>query len=55
MEMCIELVEQYGVLIVPGEVFGHKGYLRVGFGNNTEDIKQGLDQLTAYFKSKKLL
>ncbi|RCK66179.1 Capreomycidine synthase [Candida viswanathii] len=55
MEMCVELVEKYGTLIVPGEVFSHKGYLRVGFGNSTEDIEQGLVQLTAYFKSKKLL
>ncbi|RCK62772.1 Capreomycidine synthase [Candida viswanathii] len=55
MEMCVELVEKFGTLIVPGEVFNHKGYLRVGFGNSTEDIEQGLVQLTAYFKSKKLL
>lgn len=54
MEMCIELVEQYGVLIVPGEVFDNKGYLRVGFGNSTNDIMKGLDQLSSYFKTKKL-
>ncbi|EMG45963.1 aspC Aspartate aminotransferase [Candida maltosa Xu316] len=51
MKMCVDLVEQYKTLIVPGEVFGRRGYLRIGFGNNTEDIEKGLEQLTKYFVS----
>ncbi|RLV90872.1 Capreomycidine synthase [Spathaspora sp. JA1] len=53
MKMCEELANEFKTLIVPGEVFGNrKGYLRVGFGNSTENIKQGLEQLTKYFKMK---
>ena len=53
MEMCVELVEKYKILVVPGEVFDNrKGYLRIGFGNSTQDIKQGLIRLSEYFKSK---
>ncbi|KAG7662032.1 uncharacterized protein J8A68_004420 [[Candida] subhashii] len=52
-EMCVELVEKYKTLIVPGEVFDNrKGYLRVGFGNKTEDIVDGLKRLTLYLKDK---
>ncbi|EGW34604.1 uncharacterized protein SPAPADRAFT_60036 [Spathaspora passalidarum NRRL Y-27907] len=52
MKMCVELVEQFETLVVPGEVFDNKrGYIRVGFGNSSDDIKQGLGQLTKYFKS----
>ena len=53
MDMCVELVEKYKTLIVPGEVFDNKkGYLRIGFGNSTQDIKQGLARLSEYFESK---
>lgn len=43
MAMAVELAEKHGVLVVPGEVFGKPGWLRIGFGNNAEGLSKGLD------------
>ncbi|GEQ66989.1 hypothetical protein JCM33374_g652 [Metschnikowia sp. JCM 33374] len=42
MEFAEKLIEKYGALVVPGEVFGMEGWLRIGFGNSTDDISGGL-------------
>jgi len=42
----LELVErlrmEHGVLVVPGEHFEMDGFLRIGFGNETKDLREGL-------------
>lgn len=44
--LAVDLAENYKTLVVPSEQFcGRKGYLRVGFGNSTEDLKGGLKVL----------
>ena len=45
-----ELRSNHDVLIVPGEHFGMKGYVRVGFGNSIEKLRNGLDALGAGFR-----
>ncbi|OBA22450.1 PLP-dependent transferase [Metschnikowia bicuspidata var. bicuspidata NRRL YB-4993] len=42
MEFAEKLIEKHGTLVVPGEVFGMPGWLRLGFGNSTHDISEGL-------------
>jgi aspartate/methionine/tyrosine aminotransferase len=39
------LREQKSVLIVPGDHFGMDGYLRIGFGDKTAYLRQGLTRL----------
>jgi hypothetical protein len=39
------LREQKSVLIVPGDHFGMDGYLRIGFGDKTTYLRQGLTRL----------
>lgn len=43
--MCIELVNQHNCLLVPGEVFGHPGYCRIGVGNSSHDLQHGLQKV----------
>jgi aspartate/methionine/tyrosine aminotransferase len=33
------------VLIVPGDHFGMDGYLRIGYGDETEYLREGLTRL----------
>lgn len=47
-EFCTRLVEDYGVLLVPGECFGMPGRFRIGFGGDTETFKSGLDLMSQY-------
>jgi len=41
-ELCKRLMREKDVLLVPGTCFGMDGFLRIGFGNNTEVLKEGL-------------
>ena len=44
-ELVVRLRDEQSVLIVPGDHFGMDGYLRVGFGNEPEDLRDGLARI----------
>jgi aspartate/methionine/tyrosine aminotransferase len=44
-KLVTRLRDEKSVLIVPGDHFGMDGYLRLGFGEQPEYLKQGLDRL----------
>jgi hypothetical protein len=44
-ELVVRLRDEQSVLIVPGDHFGMDGYLRVGFGNEPEDLRAGLARI----------
>jgi aspartate/methionine/tyrosine aminotransferase len=46
-ELVTRLRQEKSVLIVPGDHFGMDGYLRLGFGEHVEYLKQGLERLHA--------
>ncbi|KAF2132377.1 PLP-dependent transferase [Dothidotthia symphoricarpi CBS 119687] len=53
VDFCKKLLEKTGVLFTPGsECFGSewKGYVRVGFVNQTEIVKQGLEETTKFVR-----
>ncbi|KAF2868004.1 pyridoxal phosphate-dependent transferase [Massariosphaeria phaeospora] len=53
VDFCKKLLEKTGVLFVPGsECFGEEfvGYVRIGFVNHTEVVKQGLDKATQFVR-----
>lgn len=47
-ELCTDLLEKTGVILVPGKAFDMEGYVRLGYGNNTEVLIQGLDRFKKY-------
>ncbi|KAH8714808.1 pyridoxal phosphate-dependent transferase [Phaeosphaeriaceae sp. PMI808] len=52
VDFCTKLLEKTGVLFTPGTCFGDdwKGYVRIGFVNNTEIIEQGLNEATKFIR-----
>jgi aspartate/methionine/tyrosine aminotransferase len=50
-ELVVRLRDERGVLIVPGDHFGMDGFLRIGFGNEPDDLAAGLDRIGALFQS----
>jgi len=44
-DLVTRLREQKSVLIVPGDHFGMDGYLRIGFGDDVEYLRNGLNRL----------
>ena len=49
-EFCIDLVQKTGVMLTPGDAFDMEGYARIGFANELETIKVGLQALSAYLQ-----
>ncbi len=47
LELVLRLRDEQSVLIVPGDHFGMDGFLRVGFGNEPEDLRGGLARIDA--------
>lgn len=53
VDFCKKLLEKTGVLFVPGsEAFGSewKGYVRVGFVNQTSVVKEGLEEASRFVR-----
>lgn len=47
-ELCAKLQNDTGVMILPGETMELDGYLRIGFGNNFEQLKSALEIFSAW-------
>jgi capreomycidine synthase len=43
---CHRLAREYRVLLVPGNCFGHPGFVRLGFGGSTPKFEEGLSRLS---------
>lgn len=57
VNFCEELIEKEKMLIMPGSLcFGHgkdfKGYVRIGYCCATEELREGMDVLAGYLRTK---
>lgn len=50
-ELVTRLRDERSVLIVPGDQFGMDGHLRIGFGNEPEELKAGLARMDGLLDS----
>lgn len=48
--LCKKLQQDTGVMILPGETMEYEKYLRIGFGNNPEKLKQALNIFSDWLK-----
>ena len=55
-DFAIDILENTGVVLVPGQTFGRYGedYVRLAMVQPLEDIKRGMERLGLYMESKKL-
>jgi aspartate/methionine/tyrosine aminotransferase len=44
-QLCVELVDQTGVMLTPGSALDVEGYLRIGYANNPKILADGLARL----------
>ncbi|TQV85753.1 capreomycidine synthase [Exilibacterium tricleocarpae] len=49
-DFCKSLLAEYGVLLVPGSCFDRPGCVRLGFGGNTAELKEGLCRLGRFIR-----
>ncbi|MBX2869095.1 MAG: aminotransferase [Acidiferrobacterales bacterium] len=51
-ELCIDLLQQTGVMFTPGSALDMEGHVRVGFGNGTKALTEGLKLVSKFLKDK---
>lgn len=51
-ELCVDLVETTGVMLTPGSALSVEGYLRIGYANSSDVLKDGLVALGDYLNSR---
>jgi aspartate/methionine/tyrosine aminotransferase len=47
-EFCARILQETGVLLTPGSAFGEEGTMRIGFANNTQDLREGLAEMSRF-------
>lgn len=47
-QFCRQLIEETGVLLMPGSALAMEGHVRIGFGNATEVLRQGLQATSGF-------
>lgn len=52
--LCRRLVDEVGILLVPGMVFGNefKGHVRVGFVSETVVLQEALEKLRLWMRKE---
>ncbi|HEP1787282.1 TPA: aminotransferase [Streptococcus suis] len=49
-EFCLQLLQEHGVLLVPGNRFDRDGYIRLGFACEQETLIKGLEKLSQFLR-----
>ncbi|MFM0795501.1 aminotransferase [Streptococcus suis] len=49
-EFCLQLLQEYGVLLVPGNRFERDGYVRLGYACEQETLIKGLEKLSQFLR-----
>jgi aspartate/methionine/tyrosine aminotransferase len=52
-DFCRTVVEEASVVLAPGDVFGFDGYFRLGFGHETEELREGLSRVGDVIESRR--
>jgi aspartate/methionine/tyrosine aminotransferase len=47
-ELCIRLLEETGVMMTPGSAMDMEGYLRIGYANQGQILREGLERTSAF-------
>lgn len=50
-EFCIRLLEEKGVMLVPGSALDMDGYLRIGYAFNPQVIEDGLKKISEFIRN----
>lgn len=50
VDLCEKLLEQTGVMLLPGSAFDMEGWLRIGYCNNPEIEKEGMREFSRFLK-----
>ncbi|MBC3475680.1 aminotransferase [Pseudomonas taiwanensis] len=49
-DFCVRLLDAKGVMFTPGSALDIEGYVRIGYANNTEVLKEGLEKVSEFLR-----
>ena len=49
-DFCIRLLEQTGVMLTPGSAMDMEGWLRIGYANGENVLREGLSRLSRFLR-----
>ncbi len=52
-DLCVALLEEEGVMLTPGSAMAMEGWLRIGFTNPAENLKEGLGRISEFLARRK--
>ena len=52
-DFCINLLKETGVMFTPGSVLNMEGYVRIGYANNPDILKEGLRLVSGFIAAQK--
>jgi aspartate/methionine/tyrosine aminotransferase len=55
MDLCIHLIREHGVFLVPGTCFEMEKYLRIGYGCKTKIIEEGLSRISHFLRQSPIV
>ena len=50
-DFCINLLKETGVMFTPGSVLNMEGYVRIGYANNPDILKEGLHLVSGFLSA----
>ena len=50
-DFCVQLLKETGVLLTPGSAMDMEGWLRIGYANNTEVLRDGLEKVSGFLET----
>ena len=49
-EFCVRLLDETGVMLLPGSALEMEGWLRIGYANNAQVLREGLGHLSGFLE-----
>ncbi len=49
-ELCVRLLESTGVMLTPGSAMDMEGYLRIGYANSENILREGLNRISRFLR-----
>lgn len=50
-EFCTRLLDETGVMLLPGSALDMEGHLRIGYANNPEILREGLSRMSSFLRT----
>lgn len=47
-DFCVQLLDETGVMFTPGSAMDMEGYLRIGYANNSQVLREGLGRVSGF-------